>query len=637
MKKFLVVLCVTLFFLGNTNAQQDIDLILYNAKVLTVDAQSSIAEAVAVSGKKIAAVGKSSDLLRLAGPNTLKVDLKGRTVIPGIVHTHSHVNQAAEANYGGEVGPEKLKMFPLNFRIVKTKEDLLKQIKDVVHAFQFHPGEWIYFSVTDLSAEHIKLLWEGITRWDLDQAAPSQPIMLSMGVPANSGYLTNSTGIEILWSKYGDFIEKYGRYWPDASGKPDGHLEPPAGRLAYPLLPAPDPRDLAPIYKKTLEELSAEGVTTASTRLADYSIAAYELLDSRGEMPVRLAYGFQSAFDTPDVSRWKDKKVGSGSETLWLNSVSGGMVDGAGFGWCTDLKRNDRAVDDPKAFGVLGLDQRNPMAEYYSRGWCHLDIEFRGGPRGKGASLRGNYFADWFGEVAANGGRSANIHVGGDASHRQIISILEKVDSAKPGSVKGWGMDHCHLINPRDVARAARLGLMFSCNPGVTDGANVAKVFGDEVAHNYLRPIKTLLDAGINVSMEGEGFDRWQGLEALVTRKDREGRIWGPQQRLDRMTALRVATLNGARYVLKESQIGSIENGKLADLVILDRDYLTIPEDEISEMQALATLMGGKFIYLHPAFSQEYNLTPAGAIIHTHEELLSRRKKFPTTTLGSRS
>ncbi|MBI4446088.1 MAG: amidohydrolase family protein [Acidobacteria bacterium] len=616
----LTALVVTVF------AQQGADLILHNGKILTVDEKFTIAQAVAVRGDRIIAVGSNEDVLKLAGPNTQKFDLKGKTVTPGQVHTHTHIHSRAESSYGGELGPEKLELFPINFRQVKTKDDVVAQIKNIMDAFQFAPGRWIYFSVSNMSTESLMLLWEGLTRWDLDKATPNNPIIISLGVPANSGYMTNSKGIEILWQKYGDFIERYGRYWVDAEGKPDGHLEPPAGRLAYPLVGGPKPEVLADIYVKGLEEHVSEGITTLSTRLPDYAIEVYKKLDRDGRMPVRFAYGIQEAFDTPDPSRLAKIKIGEGTKNVWVISVSSGMVDGATFGFCTDLKRNDKAVHDPRAFAVLGWDAENPMAEYYPRGWCHLDIEFRGGPRGKGAPIKGNYFNDWFKLVADHGLRSANTHVQGDASHRMFLTMLERIDAAKPGSVKGWGMDHCQMISPQDIPRAARLGIQFSCSARVDNAGQVAQIFGESVAHTYISPLKSLANAAISFGLEGEGSYRYEAIEDMITRKDASGKVWGPQERLDRATALRVSTIGGARYVLREKEIGSIEVGKLADLAILSADYMTIPEDDISEIYALATIMGGKFTYLHPDFANEYNFKPAGVLTMTHKEVLARRK-----------
>jgi predicted amidohydrolase YtcJ len=130
-----------------------------------------------------------------------------------------------------------------------------------------------------------------------------------------------------------------------------------------------------------------------------------------------------------------------------------------------------------------------------------------------------------------------------------------------------------------------------------------------------------MIDAGINVSNEGD----WDGIEIMITRKDSKGKVWGADQKIDRVTALRVATQNGANYILKADKLGSIEAGKLADLVILDKDYMTMPEDEIGEMRPLLTMMGGKIVFLRSDFSTESGVKPAGAEISTHEELQKRR------------
>ena len=261
------------------------------------------------------------------------------------------------------------------------------------------------------------------------------------------------------------------------------------------------------------------------------------------------------------------------------------------------------------------------VSGWWPRGQCLMDIEYGGGTRG--ASVKANYFNEWYDQVARDGLRSANVHVSGNDSHARLITLLERIDQANPGSVRGWAMDHCTLIEPEDVLRAAKLGLMWSCSPlGEGDRAPmIAAAFGDKVAHTYVAPIKNMLDAGMNVSLEGE----WAAVENLITRKDTQGRVWGPEQRVDRETALRIATQNGANYVLKGERLGSIEPGKLADLVVLDRDYMTIPEEEISETRSLMTLLGGKPVFLHPDFSREYSLRPEGALISTYEELVARR------------
>jgi predicted amidohydrolase YtcJ len=110
-----------------------------------------------------------------------------------------------------------------------------------------------------------------------------------------------------------------------------------------------------------------------------------------------------------------------------------------------------------------------------------------------------------------------------------------------------------------------------------------------------------------------------------VTRKDSKGQVWGPQERIDKVNALKMITRWAAEYVLKPDKIGSIEPGKLADLVVLDKDYLTTPDEQVHEIRPQLTMLGGKMIYVHPNFANEYNLKPNGAVIATQEDLQKRR------------
>ena len=168
------------------------------------------------------------------------------------------------------------------------------------------------------------------------------------------------------------------------------------------------------------------------------------------------------------------------------------------------------------------------------------------------------------------------------------------------------------------------MGIIFSCSPKYIDGVapEAAKVYGEKVAHTFVVPVKSLIEAGVKVVFEADrDVYLWDDMELLMTRKLRDGTVWGPQEAIDRVTLLKMITRWAAEYVLRENELGSIEEGKLADLVIIDRDYMSIPKTEMSEVQVLLTMLGGKIVFMNPHFAQEYSLPPGGAVITTYQEL----------------
>jgi predicted amidohydrolase YtcJ len=185
------------------------------------------------------------------------------------------------------------------------------------------------------------------------------------------------------------------------------------------------------------------------------------------------------------------------------------------------------------------------------------------------------------------------------------------------------------MVNPRDFERIARLGLFMSCYVAnsVEDSEAVARAYGEEVANTFLSPLNSMIKAGVKVVFETDRASYiWTDLERGVTRKDLKGKVWGAQERVDKPTALRMVTSWAAEYVLKPDQLGMIQKGKLADLLVLDRDYLTIPDDDISEIQPLLTVMDGKVVFVHTRFAGEYNFRPTGAVVSTYNDLIQRRR-----------
>jgi hypothetical protein len=466
------------------------------------------------------------------------------------------------------------------------------------------------------STAQAKILYDELNQWELDTVSPNNPIALSMGIPDFNGFLLNKQAMDLLMAKHGDQIKKYGRFWIDAQGRPDGHLEPPASRLVLPYTYDRKPEDLGKIYKMDADEMASMGITTLATRLPQDSAEAYKWLRSRGELTFRIGQGVIEPFgNVPDPKTGMASLkglVGSGDDMMWVTGVGPTAIDGSNTRACTDQKRTGGA------YGAL--DQWFPI------GQCHNDIEYRGSPKRAGP-IQGNYYREWTMESGRNGIRFANVHVAGDRGVGGLLNIMEEINRQYgPQATKGWAMDHCDMVNPKDFQRLARMGVTMSCyiRIGLDD---MAQSYGNQIANTFHAPAKSMLDAGVKVVFETDsGVYIWDHLELFVTRKDpKTGKVWGPQDRVDKPTILKMVTSWAADYVLKPDKLGSIEKGKLADLLVLDRDFLTIPDEQISDVTPQLTLFDGKIVFLHPNFAQEYNLRPAGALVTTYQDLRKRR------------
>jgi len=620
------------------SAQQAADVIFHNGKVLTVDKDFSIAEAVAVSGNKIAAVGKNQDVLQLAGPNTLKIDLQGRTLVPGLIDTHLHIT--GPGAYASPVPPEKRRSYNIDWKGVTRKEDVLAQIKGILEKYKPPQGDWLGFS-NNLQArtaawndpnsfanvEQIKILYRDLTKADLDTVLPNNPAILTMGVPDENALFVNSAALDIILKQHGDLVKKYGRLWLGSNGLPDGHLEPPATRLILNLYaPRMDSEWMVDGIGKQLQELSSQGHTTISTKLRNNTIDAYKKLEQRGQQTVRLAYGpgfdYFGSFNNMAVDlKQFEGLIGSGSEMNWVASFGPSSMDGGGTRACTNQKRSGarlEAIDD-----------------YFPMGQCHTDDEYRGGPRSQ--SITGNYFKDWLITMGRYNLRLANDHVAGDRTVSNLLGIVEQIQKQYgPNATRNWAFDHCRYVDPKDFQRAAKLGVMFSCAPKyILDSSSVETSFNATVANNFIVPVGSMIKSGVLVAYEADrGTWVWEDLEIYMTRKDLKGKVWGPQERLDKITALKLATINAAKYVLKPDQLGSLEPGKLADLAVLDKDYLTIPPDQVSDIQPQLTMMNGKIVFVHTDFANEYSLRPSGAVVSTFKDLKARRSTRPEAIFG---
>lgn len=561
------------------------DLILYNAKVLTADANFSVAEAVAIKDGKVVAVGNNTEILSRATAQTRRLDLKGRTVIPGLIDTHAHLFEYALVDYQQELekAEPRLRQFRQVSMDAPSMEDALSKIGE--KAKQAPSGQWLRFRIQPTSVA--SGMWSNLKVSELDRLTPNNPVVLRL---AGTQHYLNSQALEAVRKHYGDLP---GDLETDAQGKPTGRA-----RIAFVRMIAQDlllsPKTLAPLYKKELEQWASYGITTWSSSIIPLNpLSAYVQLDRKSEMPIRFAYshamgntGFPQA---PGFYERIGDMAGHGTSFLWNIGVSTEAIDGAYPSACTSIRTRPE---------VKALEICRAAPGSFMRKVLHAMV--KAGLRLSGIHAEGDAAADHFMDVVEEASREAGITLGEIRGKRHAI-------------------DHCRL-NPRpdQIERGKRLGVIWSCGPRFfMNGEEMSNDYGEKYVHQWSVPVGSILKAGGKVVMEtddnglGQRGAFWH-IEKLVTRKDEKGKVWGREEAVDRKTALLMFTRWAAEYVLREDVLGSLEPGKWADLVVIDRDFLSIPDDDIHTIKILLTVVGGKIVYTEPDLAQAEGLPQIG-------------------------
>ena len=548
------------------------DFIVHNAKVLTIDAKFSLAEAVAVKGERIIAVGTNKDVLRHRGAKTREIDARGGTVMPGLYDSHTHPVGAATSELS-----EKLPN-------LESLSDVLAYIRKKTS--ETKKGEWIVLRFafpTRLKEARFPTLKE------LDEAAPDHPVHYHAGPASmvNSAALRKSGITKDTKNPANGVIVK-----DPKTGEPTGMLRNAASVLKG----MPGSKATTGDRKEALKTLFAlynsQGLTSIADRNGDRgALDLYLALHKAGELNLRInvARGFSPYGSREEVAKRLDELRGkdnlggpTGTGGIWIRIgpikffLDGGMLNGTAFMRQPWPKGDTYQVveDDYRGLLFVNPDQVKMLVEEATK-------------------------RKW--QVTA--------HTAGEGAMDVLMDAYEFVDRIVPIKEMRHCITHANFPSQHNLERCKRLGVCADVQPAwlYKDGTTLAKVLGPERIR-WFQPYKSWLE----YTTVGGGSDHmikldslastnpwnpWLGLWVSLTRNTERGMIVSPEEALSREQALRMYTINNAYLHHEEKEKGSLEVGKLGDLILIDRDYMTCPVNEVRDIQVLATVVGGRVVY----------------------------------------
>ena len=591
------------------------DMIFYNAKVLTMDRDETnftITEAVAIRDGIILAAGQSQRILPMAGPQTQKLDLEGRTLMPGVIDTHSHPDNYSQRHFQGDFRAQLLaldlyKTAHISMLEWNDRQAALAKLKKVADTAK--ADQWTITSVGHEiepgSVPRAKRLKE-----DFDRIAPNNPLVL---LQSTTHAVVNSIGLKILLDKYGDMPGIY----KDQTGQYTGYLFGGGRGALDEILPLPPYDLLITPFRKELEEWAAMGVTVISTRLKPQYITPLSLLDRQGGMPIRIAYSHQIAWWNPMPERDLMNMgglQGHGTDMLWMTGMAPSPPDDAPDsegGVCSEAPKIRELVTDVVARELQIGDRTHLVTkDLYPDGLCRWLQP--GGEVSRQAVVAANRL----------GYRIAGVHTYGDKGILTMLDAFEEADKDRPVAGRRFAIDHTMMVSPEVIRRAAKLGIIWSAQPQMAEsprGDLTMMTYGETVVNEWLQPLNSIMQAGMRVTYgadtHGDRARPMFGLEYMVTRVNHRGVVYAPQEAIDRATGLLMMTRWGAEYIEREKELGSIEVGKIADLIVLDKNPLdarAVPDNQISDVKVLMTLVGGKIKFTEQQFASSKGLPLVG-------------------------
>ena len=525
--------------------QADPDTVLMNGKVLTADRTFSIHQALAIREGRVAALGTTPEIRRMAGARTRVIDLQGRTVIPGLIDSHMHAVRAA-LSFATEV----------HWIGAPTLKDALARLGEASN--RMTPGAWLIVAGGWTERQFAER--RRPTQAELLAAAPNNPVYVQLGY---QWALMTPTALDALEITRDGDLPSGARLERDAAGALTGAIAGPQPAIVslFDRLPKPTLAEKVEGTKRFFRELNRLGMTgVIDPGGNNMTPAEYEALFDvwrRGELTVRVTYsmGSQGAgteFD--ELTRTTAlMPMGFGDDLLRFNGLGERITGG--------MYNNDRPTDaDKAAFEKIAL---------------------------------------W----AARRGTTITVHWNSDASAGHLLDVFERINREVPIAPLRWSIAHLNDASPATLARMKALGVGWTLQDAMYfNGEPFIRQRGADVARRT-PPVETARRIGVVVGAGTDAhrvasYNPFTALQWLLDGRTVEGvQMRGPEETPSRADALRMYTSGSAWFAHADDRRGSLETGKFADLAVLSDDYMTVPVDRIGRIESVLTMVGGKVVY----------------------------------------
>jgi predicted amidohydrolase YtcJ len=523
---------------------------IVNARVWTGDPRRPWADAVAVTGDRISAVGSSAEINKLARPVTRVIDARGRMLVPGFIDSHVHF---VEGGFG---------LTSVQLRDAITQEEFIRRIGE--HAARLPAGAWM------LEGNWDHQNWGGeLPRRDwIDSVTPNTPVFIQRLDGHMS--LANSAALRAAGVTRETQDVAGGEIVRDAAGEPTGILKDNAAALVGRAVPDPEPEQEDAALDAAMRHVAEQGVTSV------HNMGTWRHLEifQRAERAGRLRTRIYSAVPISTWERLRDHVAANGRGDAWFRwGALKGFVDGS-LGSHTAAMLQPFS-DAPRDTGLFVNTPENLYA------WT------------KGADAAGLHVV---------------IHAIGDRANRVLLDVFGRVAAENGARDRRFRIEHAQHLAPPEIPRFAKLGVIASMQPyhAIDDGRWAERFIGPERAKGTYA-FRSLLDAGARLSFGSDWFvappTPLEGIYAAVTRRtldDRHPNGWVPGQKITVEEALRAYTTGAAYAEYMEGEKGTLARGMLADMVLIDRDLTTIPPETIRDAKVVLTMVGGRIVFERP-------------------------------------